>query len=528
MPRFAFSTFTLFACLLLASPALAQNQFGIGAPGQNQAFNGNGFNGNGLNGGVVGFGQNGGNGGAQSADFDSLIDLVISTVAPDSWAENGGGLGDIRPFPNGVWVDAQGVLNQSGEAQPFSLDVVPALPGGEPTSGDSRRAAKLRLVSLTRLEAEIARRCRAAEPLDEAMLTLAGLQRVQFVFVYPAIDKNHPGEIALAGPAGDWRVADGRLVSTATGHAVVRLDDLLELWQRELARPGSAFGCSITPRQESLAATQAYLTREQGKPVERGQRDEWVEDLRAALGRQDIELFSIGGNTHAAHVLVEADYHMKRIGIGLEPGVAGVDSYLKSIAGEATPASSVLRWWFATNYEGVAQNDSQTAFELRGQGVRVLSENEMLTARGERVHTGVADEPTQQFAHQFTQHYDALAARYPVYGELQNLFDLGIVAALLRTYDLPTAASWQPDLFANPSVLGLPQYRTPREVDTIANHASTGRNRFTAVVSGGVWIDTEGVLQQGKTVASSANLDYVRREVPAELESGAWWWDAEE
>ncbi len=532
MPRFHFPVCFMAACLLLANPTLAQNPFGIGAQGQNQAFNGNGLNANGLNGNGVGVGQVGGNiglGGAAAADFDSLIDLVISTVDPDSWAENGGGLGDIRPFPNGVWVDARGVLNQSGEIPRSTLDVVPTLPPtGERAVGDPRRAAQLRVVSLTRLEREIARRCRAGEPLDESMLTLAGLQRVQFVFVYPATDQHHAGEIALAGPAGDWRVADGRIVAADTGHAVVRLDDLLELWQREMARPGSAFGCSITPRQESLAATQAFLTREQGKPIQPGQRDEWVEDLRKSLGRQDIELFNLGGGTHAAHVLVEADYHMKRIGIGLEPGVAGVDSYLKAIVGEATPASSVLRWWFATNYEGVAKNETHTAFELRGPGVRVLSENEMLTAQGERVHTGVADEPTQQFAHQFTQHYDALAARYPVYGELQNLFDLGIVAAMMRAYELPATVGWQPTLFANPAVLGLPQYRAPREVDTIANHASTGRNRFTAVVSGGVWIDTEGVLQKSEQVAPSVDLDYTRREVPSELEAGVWWWDAEE
>src|SRR6476646_1279926 len=30
-----------------------------------------------------------GRGGAQKADFDSLIDLIVSTVASDTWAENG-------------------------------------------------------------------------------------------------------------------------------------------------------------------------------------------------------------------------------------------------------------------------------------------------------------------------------------------------------------------------------------------------------------------------------------------------------
>ena len=45
-------------------------------------------------------------GGAANADFDSLIDLIESTVANETWAENGGGQADIRPFPGGVLVDA--------------------------------------------------------------------------------------------------------------------------------------------------------------------------------------------------------------------------------------------------------------------------------------------------------------------------------------------------------------------------------------------------------------------------------------
>ncbi|MGL4514440.1 MAG: hypothetical protein ACRCT8_15230 [Lacipirellulaceae bacterium] len=44
----------------------------------------------------------GGLGGAASADFDSLIDLIVSTVASDTWAENGGGEAEIRPFPTNL------------------------------------------------------------------------------------------------------------------------------------------------------------------------------------------------------------------------------------------------------------------------------------------------------------------------------------------------------------------------------------------------------------------------------------------
>lgn len=44
----------------------------------------------------------GGLGGAANADFDSLIDLIVSTVEYDSWMENGSGEGEIQPFPTNL------------------------------------------------------------------------------------------------------------------------------------------------------------------------------------------------------------------------------------------------------------------------------------------------------------------------------------------------------------------------------------------------------------------------------------------
>src|SRR6201995_1848882 len=44
----------------------------------------------------------GGMGAGANADFDSLIDLIPSTVSTDTWAENGGGQAEIRPFPTNL------------------------------------------------------------------------------------------------------------------------------------------------------------------------------------------------------------------------------------------------------------------------------------------------------------------------------------------------------------------------------------------------------------------------------------------
>lgn len=45
--------------------------------------------------------------GGPHEDFDSLIDTIISTVASETWAENGGGEAELRPMPPGRLVVSQ-------------------------------------------------------------------------------------------------------------------------------------------------------------------------------------------------------------------------------------------------------------------------------------------------------------------------------------------------------------------------------------------------------------------------------------
>ena len=141
-----------------------------------------------------------------------------------------------------------------------------------------RREANLRKISLTRLEKQIQLLQAAGRPLPEEMQVLAGLQRIQYVFVYP-----DSGDLVLAGPAGDWVVGgDGTVLSRAGGRPPVRLDDLVVVFRQMLGNPEACFGCRITPRQEGLARLQDYLQKKTppklGLP---GEHKRWSEELRA-------------------------------------------------------------------------------------------------------------------------------------------------------------------------------------------------------------------------------------------------------
>ena len=456
--------------------------------------------------------QTGQQGGGQQADFDSLIDLIQSTVAFDSWAENGTGEGEVQPFVNGVYVDAAGTLKFAPQLiEKTSISKVASAPRQQITNADVRKSSPLRYVSLNRLEAAIDHCQQSGQSFSMEMLTLAGLQRIEFVVAYP-----ETGDLVFAGPAGDWQILpDGKIVSIETGQPVVRLDDLLTLWRRQIARGPAGFGCSITPRQAALAQTQEFVRQSNAKPIEPSQRKKWLGELRNCLGKQDVEFFGISPDSHVARTLLHADYHMKLIGMGIAEGVEGVESYLSTVkllpSGQAPPMA-VLRWWFALNYEPVATSADRTIFQLRGPGVKVLSENELLAARGQRVHTGQSEDLNSRFAESFTAHFEQICQRYPLYGELRNIFDTAFALSLVRHEQLTKKVNWQPSLLVNEEALLLPAVRVPNEVDTVINHRVLKGRHIVAGISGGVWLDTQKSLElqtSGLAFEKSSNTDEI-------------------
>jgi len=362
------------------------------------------------------------------------------------------------------------------------------------------------------------------------MLTLAGLQRIQVVFVQQAT-KDSPGDLLIAGPAGDWQVrADGKIVSVERGQPIVRLDDLLVLWRRYQQRRGAAFGVSINPRQQGLARVQDYVRASNAEPIEPSQRGKWLHGLQASLGTQDVEFFGIEPNSHVARVLLVADYHMKLIGMGLAKSVDGVISYLQSVKIEAdgsVPPMSVLRWWFAMQYDPVTTTAERDVFRLQGLGAKVLSENELLAARGQRIHTGQSDELNGRFASSFSAAFEQICQQYPLYTELRNVLDISMVLALVEREGLLERAAWQPTLFANADWLPLPRMRVPTEVETIVNHRVIRRKHIVAGISGGVWIDarkTLTVVSAASALSTKWSQGLPKGKAAPEGEV-VWWWD---
>jgi hypothetical protein len=465
-------------------------------------------------------------GGGVEPDFDAIIELIKTTIAPTTW-DDVGGPGSVKEFEGGVRVDAQGVVHSLLTTEPAAnLRTIRQTAASISENAQVRKASLLRKVSLPRLERLVQLRLAAGDPLDEDMALLAGLQKIQYVLVYP-----ETGDLVLAGPAGDWKHdGEGRLVSAETGRPVLRLDDLVVLLRQALNQPGEPFGCSIVPLKENLARTQAFLSESSKAPLKQGQRANWLRQLREEMGFQQVEYYGIDPQTRIALTLFEADYRMKLVGIGLEPGTIDVPSYLSMVKvapGESPPPLGVLRWWFTLNYDALLSSPKRDAFELRGQGVQVLSENELLTKTGERVHTGKSDLLTAEFARNFTKEFPKLAAKYPVYADLQNVFDLALTAALIQTEGLHQRVGWDVACFGDTNQFEVASGYAPRMVETVVNHRIVNKSQILAVASGGVRVDPARYVQKGAIQTDGGGVLSSKRDLgtPGNLPVDKWWWD---
>lgn len=476
-------------------------------------------------------GRGSGSGGVTEADYEPLINLIQSTIAPDEWADTGNGDGTIQPWPAGVFVDPSGALRRINTETSGKLSGLREVLRGRPEGIESSLNAELRVISLRQLERAAELSAAKGEPLSPWVRNLGGLVSVSYIVAQP-----EKRDVLLVGPAGPWKLdSEGRPVSVSSGKPVLQLDDLVACLRNAQDWNG-VFGCSITPRADRLAAAKEFLATT--KLTGGSFRDE----LRTTLGQQDVEVFGIAPDSHLASVLVEADYRMKLIGMGIEPSIPEVPSYLARVEllpdGTAPPLD-VARWWFTLNFDQLDVDDQRLVFGFKGPGVKVLAETEFINAQGERIHTGKAVGPTKAFADDFTEHFDKLAKKYPIYGQLRAAFELAMVAAIFEREQLASRSGWEPTFFASPRSKGELRYQVAtapvaRTVESVMNHrvirARNGNKTsvHTLVgVSGGVHCDFAAWLDatSGERSRSAEIPQAVREVTSAAAEGDRWWWD---
>ncbi len=298
----------------------------------------------------------------------------------------------------GVSVDAQGVLQHQIFTDPTGMLTRERIAAAQRTlSPDVARPSKLRKISLNRLEKAVMQN--GGVPTDE-MKYLAGLLRVRYVFFYPETK-----DIVIAGPAEGWRFdLAGRAVGLNSGRPVIQLEHLVVALRAfpPGGEPTDLITCSIDPTAEGLASAQQFLST-LGRFIPAGTEaavaQYMAENLRTAVGLQKVTIRGIPADTHFAHVLVEADYRMKMIGIGLEPPPVRMVTFIEKADPATVSREMLVRWWFVPDYQWQCRSEDGLAIELVGSGVKLVGEDELVNSQGERKATGRTNPASQTFTY---------------------------------------------------------------------------------------------------------------------------------
>ena len=192
--------------------------------------------------------------------------------------------------------------------------------------------------------------------------------------VYPEIN-----DIIIAGPGEGWEIDDNlHVVGVTTGLPVLQLDNLLTALRSVNAPQPQRISCSIDPTQQGAANYAAKLQQLSRAGVRNPQI--LAPQLKQAMGNQVVSIHGVPGSSHFARVMLAADIRMKQIAMEITghgskvlPGfISGARNSVSLTNPNINP-----RWWLACNYKSVATDGQGLAWEIRGQGVKAMTETEV-------------------------------------------------------------------------------------------------------------------------------------------------------
>ena len=413
----------------------------------------------------------------------------------------------------GIIVNADGVLNQPEIVHPVTLrrQVVEQL---REAPDELNQAVQLRKVSLKRLQSAIEEVIRdGSDTLSHDVYFLAGLQRIRYILVYP--EKN---DIVLVGEGDGWTVDEqSNVVSSMSGLPVMRLDDLVVAFRSVFQARGESISCSIDPEEEGLIRLQNYVAQQ------KQYHPRVIPAIERALGPQKITITGISPSTHFARVLVAADHRMKRIAMGFDASpVKKLASFLDLVRSARSVKNMMPRWWLACDYEPLARSEDSLTWEIRGRGVKCLTEQAILSPSGVVEKSEKNNYSAEKWAEMMTLQYDRLCEKEVVFAQLRNLMDLCVVATLIQREGLLDKAQCDLSLLtAADSPLIVDKWHSPK---TVSSQVSVVRKKrdYIITASGGVEIDSWSVVE--KTTTDEA-LHAVREEAAKASGASTWWWN---
>jgi hypothetical protein len=439
----------------------------------------------------------------------------------------------------GVYIDAGGVLRQTGTLAPDArLRLLRAASVDPPSTPALGIGSKLRMISLRRLQRTVSALHAKKEPLPAAVRYLAGLNRVQYLFFYP-----EENDVVIAGPAEGWKqLPTGEVVGTRSNRPVLHLDDFIAALRHSFAQTAesSFIGCSIEPTPQGLQNYAAYM-RKLGNHIDRSRIRQIFAGMEVSMGPQDVKLYGIDPSSPLALKMVAADHWPKRLALGHDASpVRKVTNYMDLAARRRIPRrQQKIRWWFVGEFDAIYHTPDELAFQLKGQGVKVATARLFAKTDAHSTKVRKSNASARQFANSFTKHFRTIAARVPVFAELQNLIGLSVAAELIaqksrRFHEDTTgfddtetvARPWTPTTFLDGAACPIEELNVPSHVPSLANYRFVRGRQWLITVSGGVEINLRTLAgRKFRKPAPKRKLANAREEHQAPADSARWWWD---
>lgn len=328
-------------------------------------------------------------------------------------------------------------------------------------------------------------------PIPPEARYLAGLMRIERI----VMDPTH-NDLVLMGPAEELTVREnGSVVGKKSGRPALQLQDLMvALQSSEAATTGEGVSVSIEPSNEGrLAFEQAVAAAQRGNL----NAQSVVRQIEQSMGNQKVILTGVDQDTRFANVLALADYKMKRISMGLDPApMKSLPSFLSMLTRSTNLSPLTPRFWMEMSYDAISHSEDKSVWQLNGVGVKTLTETDLVSADGSSKGSGRSNPMAAKWAKSMTQQYEKLMTVEPVFGELRNLFDMSVVAALIDKEEMLTKVGLELDGLTNKHE-GLHQWQTPQEVPTTASVVAARRGNLVAA-SGGVQLDPWSIVSEVK------------------------------
>jgi hypothetical protein len=420
--------------------------------------------------------------------------------------QGGGGAGG--QLPGGILIRPDGLIDRAAAALGPQAGARQRRQFAEKTLPESLRTPSgRRSVSLRRLDEELSSLLADSKPLPAELRFLAGLTRIDEICF------DDTGDVVISGPAEGFAPAGGgRVVGVESGRPVLCLEDLLtalrapEILER--------CGCSIDPDPARLAESQAWL-RANATPATLQVAQARMEHMIRLMGRWNVTTFGVPESSRMSLSMVEADYLMKRLAIGVErSGVGGLKTTLQL----AKPGDNMMRrWWFAGDSEYLSCSADRSLWLLSGPRFQLLAQEELMAADGTLLDAENLPGSAEEFARLFNERREELVKKHVAFADLQNLFDVLVTAGLVRNALEGDRLSWAPQVLTSDDQPATVAYAVPRETLPLLTTRQVPGGPLIGAFSGGVVLRVRGLLREAGVIVREPG----RR--GAEFGDGEWW-----